>query len=95
MVIKIKSLKGLSKEQNQIHKGLLQIGNLLGSFYLDALMILNQDCMLNTKVNLLAHLAREIDGGFKDVFAPQELKDKKEASMIGKKMAIMLPSLSL
>jgi hypothetical protein len=85
MVIKIKSLKGLTKQQEQIHKGLLQIGNLLGSFYLDALMILKSDCMLITKVNLLAHLAREIDGGFKDVFAPKELKAKKEAAMTGEK----------
>ncbi|RZK27221.1 MAG: hypothetical protein EOO43_00255 [Flavobacterium sp.] len=85
MVIKIKSLKGLSKQQEQIHRGLFQIGNLLGSFYLDALMILSSDCMLTTKVNLLAHLAREIDGGFKDVFAPKDLKAKKEATMTGEK----------
>jgi hypothetical protein len=82
--MKIKSLKGLSKEQERIYQGLCLIGELLGAFYLDGVMMLRQECMLQTKVNLIAHSAREIDGGFRDVFAPAELKKAKEKSIKGK-----------
>lgn len=82
---KIKSPNNLTAEQQRIYKGLLQIGDLMGAFYLDALLILGQDCVLATKVNLIAHLAREIDGGFRDVFAPEKLKIAKQSSMAGDK----------
>lgn len=81
--MKIKSLKGLSNEQEKIYQGLCQIGELIGAFYLDGVMIARKECMLQTKLNLIAHCAREIDGGIRDVFAPEKMKIKKEESMVG------------
>lgn len=81
--MKIKTLKGLSKEQEKIYNGLCQIGELIGAFYLDGVMIAREECMLQTKLNLIAHCAREIDGGIRDVFAPEKMKLEKEAAIGG------------
>jgi hypothetical protein len=82
--MKITSLKGLTKEQERIYQGLLQIGDLLASFYIDAILILREQCMLQTKVNLVAHCAREIDGGLREIFAPDKEKLSMEATLSGK-----------
>jgi len=66
--MKITALKGLTNEQERIYKGLLQVGELMGAFYLDAVMILREECMLQTKVNIVAHCAREIDSGLRALF---------------------------
>lgn len=57
----------LTEQQKEIFNGLKQIGPEIASFYLDGIRIL-KDSYLKTKANLLAHIAREIDGGLRDIF---------------------------
>jgi len=54
---------------------------LIGSFYLDGVIIAREGCILQTKLNLIAHCAREIDGGIRNVFAPAKLKNEMQESM--------------
>ncbi|MGZ3821562.1 MAG: hypothetical protein ACXVB6_13275, partial [Mucilaginibacter sp.] len=82
--MKITSLKGLTAEQERIYQGLLQIGELIASFYLDAILIIREECMLQTKVNLVAHCAREIDGALRGIFAPDKEKLSMAATLSGK-----------
>jgi hypothetical protein len=69
-MIRTKYLKSMNETQQNIYKGLTQLSPEIGAFYKDALMIMDNDCRLSTKVNLVAHLSRDIDGGFQDIFAP-------------------------
>lgn len=83
---RLKKLNQITEDQQKILKGLFQIDSEIGAFYQDALMILTKECILTCKVNLIAHLSREIDGGFRDVFAPkglEELEDIKKSSKKG------------
>ena len=58
----------LDARQRAIYQGLRDIGEEIAAFYLDGLKIL-QDGSLQTAANLLAHVAREIDGGLRDILA--------------------------
>lgn len=60
-------LQNRTERQNELHRQLLSIGKEIAAFYSDALKILSAE-HLESRVNLLAHLAREIDGGLRDVF---------------------------
>ena len=62
--IKIEGEVKLTPKQLDIYKGLKEIGEEIASFYLDGVFILNNN--FKTKSYLLAHLAREIDGGLRD-----------------------------
>jgi hypothetical protein len=55
--------------QQRIYEGLRSIGEEVASFYVDGVRLLTTDG-LETKAYLLAHLAREIEGGLKDILAP-------------------------
>jgi hypothetical protein len=61
----------LTSKQKEIHTRLKEIGEEIAAFYLDGIIILNDDS-IQTKSNLLAHVAREIDGGFRDIFFVNE-----------------------
>ena len=63
----------LDARQRAIHQGLRDIGEEIAAFYLDGLKIL-QDDSLQTAANLLAHVAREIDGGLRDILSSDEVK---------------------
>ena len=66
----------LDARQRAIHQGLKYIGEEIAAFYLDGLKIL-QDDSLQTAANLLAHVAREIDGGLRDILA-EDVTDEVE-----------------
>ncbi|MDQ6890740.1 MAG: hypothetical protein M3Z56_10745, partial [Bacteroidota bacterium] len=70
-----------TEDQKRIHEGLKEIGEEISNFYSDALQIFEEKCAIASKANLVAHLAREIDGGIRDVFAPDIIKQEviKEA----------------
>ncbi|MDE0011255.1 MAG: hypothetical protein OXU36_08905 [Candidatus Poribacteria bacterium] len=59
--------------QRAIYQGLKDIGEEIAAFYLDGLKIL-QDDNLQTAAYLLAHVAREIDGGLRDILSSDEAK---------------------
>jgi hypothetical protein len=63
----------LSHQQREIHRNLKYIGEEIAAFYLDGLKIL-QDDNLQTGAYLLAHIAREIDGGLRDILSSDEVK---------------------
>ena len=81
--MKIKALKGLTTVQERTYQGLAEISELISGLYLDAVMIMRKECMLQAKVNLVAHCAREIDGALRDIFAPKEEKKKIEKTLSG------------
>jgi len=56
----------LDPRQLEIYKGLRSIGAEISAFYLDAVRIFNSD-NLQTKSYMLAHAAREIEAGLRDV----------------------------
>jgi|GEM_PF-4033906 len=72
-----------TEEQKRIHDGLKEIGEEISNFYSDALAILDAGCKIASKANLVAHLAREIDGGMRDVFAPDLIKKELEKQYTG------------
>ncbi len=63
----------LNARQRAIYQGLKDIGEEIAAFYLDGLKIL-QDDNLQTAAYLLAHVAREIDGGLRDILSSDEVK---------------------
>ena len=63
----------LDARQRAIYEGLKNIGEEIAAFYLDGLKIL-QDDNLQTSAYLLAHVAREIDGGLRDILSSDEGK---------------------
>jgi len=63
----------LDARQRAIYRGLKNIGAEIEAFYLDGLKIL-QDDNLQTAGYLLAHIAREIDGGLRDILSTAEAK---------------------
>jgi hypothetical protein len=71
----------LSERQQRIHDGLKNIGEALANFYLDGLKMAAPECNISSKANMIAHAAREIDGGLRDVFAPQNAIKKVGASL--------------
>ena len=58
----------LTPRQNKIYRNLQDIGPEIAAFYRDGVKILRNK-ELETVANLLAHIAREIDGGLRDVLA--------------------------
>ncbi|WP_048064053.1 hypothetical protein [Methanococcus maripaludis] len=65
-------LDKITPKQSRIYEGLSLIGNEIASFYLDAILLLN-DPKYSTRCNIIAHLGREISTGLMDIFD----KDKK------------------
>ncbi|ETA68135.1 hypothetical protein MettiDRAFT_1588 [Methanolobus tindarius DSM 2278] len=71
------SLDSLNPKQEEIYRRLREIGDEIAAFYLDGIRILNDE-QIQTKSNLLAHIAREIDGGLRDILASKEILDKNK-----------------
>ncbi len=68
----------LSLRQAEIHRNLQAIGPEIAAYYMDGIRILqNKD--LETAASLLGHIAREIDGGLRDVLSE---KKKEELEFI-------------
>jgi len=66
-------LTRLDEYQYEIYKGLKHIGEEIATLYLDGVKIF--ECDLPSKPYLLAHIAREIEGGIRDIFvSPQKIK---------------------
>ena len=63
----------LSPRQDEIHRNLQAIGPEIAAFYFSAVKVLNDDD-LETSSYLLAHIAREIDGGLRDILSSDEAK---------------------
>ena len=66
-----------TQEQERIYTGLKEIAPSIANFYLDAVRLIDPSCTLQSKANLIAHLAREIDGGLRAIFAPKNKEEKK------------------
>ncbi|MCK5260840.1 MAG: hypothetical protein KAJ44_01515 [Thermoplasmatales archaeon] len=66
----------LDTKQLEIYKGLKNIGSEISAFYLDGIKIFNSN-NLETKSYLLAHIAREIEGGLRNVLVCKEKSVKK------------------
>ena len=69
----------LSPRQDEIHRNLQAIGPEIAAFYLSAVKVLQNDD-LETSSYLLAHIAREIEGGLRDVLStdPEKRKIQKQ-----------------
>ena len=65
----------LSPRQAEIYRNLQAIGPEIAAFYLSAVKVLNDDD-LETSSYLLAHIAREIEGGLRDVLSTDPEKRK-------------------
>ncbi len=61
----------LNAEQREIHQNLKSIGPEIAAYYLDGIKILHSTD-LETAASLLAHIAREIDGGLRDILSSDE-----------------------
>lgn len=72
-----------TEKQTKIHQGLSEIGAEIANFYADAIRLVDPSCTIASKANLIAHLAREIDGGLRDILAPAEKKKAKEKELSG------------
>lgn len=72
----------LDPKQREIYEGLRSIGPEISAFYLDGVRILKGDDF-ETKSYLLAHLAREIEGGLRDVLS-HKAEEKTEKNKLGK-----------
>lgn len=72
-----------TEKQTKIHQGLSEIGAEIANFYTDAIRLVDPSCTIASKANLIAHLAREIDGGLRDILAPAEKKKAKEKELSG------------
>ena len=56
----------LNARQREIYQNLKSIGPEIAAYYLDGIRILQRGD-LETSASLLAHIAREIDGGLRDI----------------------------
>src|SRR3972149_2662913 len=65
----------LTPKQLEIHKGLKSIGEEIAAFYLDGIKVFNSS-ELEIKSYLLAHIAREIEGGLRDILVVREKKEE-------------------
>ena len=63
----------LNALQREIHQNLKSIGPEIAAYYLDGIRILQRED-LETSASLLAHVAREIDGGLRDILSSDEAK---------------------
>ena len=71
----------LTPRQVEIYRNLKDIGPEIAAFYLDGIKIL-QNKELETATNLLAHVAREIDGGLRDVLAERKKEELEFVIMV-------------
>ncbi|MFH0701793.1 MAG: hypothetical protein V2A62_05145 [Candidatus Woesearchaeota archaeon] len=89
-----------TEKQEDILKGLLEIGEEVACLYSDALEILRND-NLKARSNLLAYLAREIDSSLREILASKSMLDdtlvlpKEETDEIKKKVNSELASKGL
>lgn len=77
--------KLFTKQQERIHKGLMDIGHSLADFYEDAIRVAHPSCTLKAKSNLIGHLAREIDSGIRSVFGPENVKAQMQQLFVKEK----------
>jgi len=70
----------LNARQHAIYQGLESIGPEIAAYYLDGIRIL-QHQNLETSASLLAHIAREIDGGLRDILA-ENIKEVLEFEIL-------------
>ena len=63
----------LNARQREIYQNLKSIGPEIAAYYLDGIRILQRED-LETSASLLAHIAREIDGGLRDILSSDEAK---------------------
>lgn len=73
----------LNSDQQRIFDGLNSIGESVGNFYLDGVTMIDPSCILKSKANLVAHMAREIDSALREVFAPATLATSIGATLKG------------
>ena len=66
----------LTNQQTEIHRNLESIGPEIAAYYLDGIRIL-QYKDLETAASLLAHVAREIDGGLRNVLSIEKKEELK------------------
>ena len=64
----------MTPRQLEIYRNLKDIGPEIAAFYLDGIKIL-QNKELETAANLLAHVAREIDGGLRNILAERRKEE--------------------
>jgi len=67
----------LDSKQLEIYKGLRSIGQEISAFYRDGVRILHSD-NLETTSYLLAHIAREIECGLRDILSHEEKTEKDQ-----------------
>jgi len=72
-----------TEKQRRIHEGLKSIGG-EASGYFESAMTHYYNESLSNRVSLLAHAAREIDGGLRDIFSPKALKERKQKSLLSR-----------
>ena len=63
----------LNAQRREIYQNLKSIGPEIAAYYLDGIRILQRED-LETSASLLAHIAREIDGGLRDILSSDEAK---------------------
>ena len=66
----------LSPRQSEIYRNLEAIGPEIAAFYLSGVKVLQSDD-LETSSYLLAHIAREIEGGLRDVLSEKRKEELK------------------
>ena len=66
----------LNARQREIYQNLKSIGPEIAAYYLDGIRILQHED-LETSASLLAHIAREIDGGLRDILS-EDIKEEFE-----------------
>ena len=66
----------LSPRQSEIYRNLEAIGPEIAAFYLSGIKMLQNDD-IDTSSYLLAHIAREIDGGLRDVLSEERKEELK------------------
>ena len=70
----------LSPQQREIRRNLEAIGPEIAAYYLDGIKILHSTD-LETAASLLAHIAREIDGGLRDILSSDEAKGQIQSQL--------------
>lgn len=70
----------LEINQLKIYSGLKTIGEEIASFYLDGVRLVKDNNYIS-KAYLIAHIAREIDGGLREILAPKDIKEKLQKTM--------------
>jgi len=76
------NLKGLKLEhyQQDIFKNLKEIGDEISALYLDGVSVYHNS-NIKAKACILGHIAREIDGGLRDILSPKSVKRNIEQNL--------------